>query len=115
AQSQFAASSGIMSSLAAGDGRATGAIVDAILVLPALGCSCYHFYELSNDPSGDERSNAIIEETANMISYVSRVSYAVAVNNTADPDIQGPAIGVMAFSNVCYGGLQVAEAAIGMG
>ncbi|HLO01529.1 MAG TPA: hypothetical protein VK191_00240, partial [Symbiobacteriaceae bacterium] len=79
-QNKLSAGSGVMSILKAEDGRATGAVVDAILTLPALGCTIEHFVELSKAESGKARSNAIIEETANVTSYCSRVSYAVAVN-----------------------------------
>lgn len=113
AQAKFATSTSIMSSLKVGDGRATGAIVDAILVFPALGCSLWHFYELSLEPAGEARSNAIIEETANLAAYVSRVGYSVAVN-ADNAEAKAAAIGVMDVANVAYLGLQTAEAFIGM-
>jgi hypothetical protein len=113
AQEKFGAASGVMSNLKVGDGRATGAVIDAILTVPALGCTIEHFVELAKDPAGDARSNAIIEETANITSYCSRVSYAVAVN-AEDPDTKAVSIGLMDLFNVCYMGLETAEAAIGM-
>jgi hypothetical protein len=112
-QKRLGASSGVMSNLKANDGRATGAVVDAILTLPALGCTIEHFVELAKEQSGDARSNAIIEETANITSYCSRISYAVAVNDE-DPETKAIAIGAMDVFNVCYMGLETAEAAIGM-
>lgn len=111
AQKRFATSTGILNGLAASDGRATGAIIDSIIAIPQLACSCYHFYELSNDPAGDERSNAIIEETANMTCYVSRVAYAIAVNTQGTP--KAVSIGVMGVAEVAYGGLEFAETEIG--
>lgn len=111
AQAKFDASTGIMNKLKADDGRATGAIVDAVLVIPALACTCWHFYELSEDDAGERRSNAIIEETANLTSYISRVSYTTAVNT--EGDVKAVAIGVMVVANVAYAGLETAEAVIG--
>ena len=93
------------------DGRAKGAIVDAVLVIPALFCSCWHFYELSKDPAGAERSEAIIEETGNITCYISRVGYTTAVNT--EGDAKAIAIGLMVAANVCYVGLETAEAIIG--
>ena len=92
------------------DGRAKGAIVDAVLVIPALFCSCWHFYELSKDPAGAERSEAIIEETGNITCYISRVGYTTAVNT--EGDAKAIAIGVMVAANVCYAGLETAEAMV---
>lgn len=111
AQEKFGAASGIMNRLKVADGRATGAIVDAILVIPAAVCSCWHFYELSQISAGASRSNAIIEETANMTAYLSRIGYSTAVNTEGVP--QAVAIGAMVVSNVCYAGLEVAEAVVG--
>lgn len=112
AQSKFAASPGIMNKLAAGDGRATGAVVNSILVLPALFCSCWHFYELSNEKESAARSVAIINETGNMTSYISRLSYTVAVN-VKEPKVKAVSIGVMTAANICTGGLQMASAIVG--
>ena len=112
AQKKFAASSGIMNKLAAGDGRATGAIVNSILVFPALFCSCWHFYELSQEKESSTRSTAIIDETSNVTSYVSRLSYAVAVN-VKEPKVKAVSIGVMTVANICTGGLQMATAIVG--
>ena len=100
-----------MNKLAANDGRATGAIVDAVLVVPALACTGWHFYELSKDSSGDEGTDAILEEVSNLAAYISRVAYTTAVNDP-EPETKAVAIGVMAVANVAYAGLQTAEAAI---
>lgn len=112
AQSKFAASPGIMNKLAAGDGRATGAIVNSILIFPALFCSCWHFYELSQEKESSTRSVAIINETSNVTSYISRLSYTVAVN-VKEPKVKAVSIGVMTVANVCTGGLQMASAIVG--
>lgn len=94
---------------AVADGRATGAIVNSILVIPALCVSGWHFYELGQKPAGTERSAAIVGEVSNLTSYISRISYATAVNDTEDIS-RNVAIGVMATSNVATAGLQTAEA-----
>ncbi len=110
-QKKFKASEGVMNRLAAEDGRATGAIVDAILVVPALACTGWHFYELSQDSAGNEKTDAILEEVSNLTSYISRVAYTMAVNDE-DPETKAIEIGVMAVANVAYAGLQTAEAAV---
>lgn len=112
AQKKLGASAGIMHSLKANDGRATAAIVNNILIIPALACSCWHFYELAQTSSGGTRSAAIIEETANLTSYISRIGYAVAVNSK-NPKVKAVSIGAMVVANVVTAGLQTAEAMVG--
>ncbi|GAA4271031.1 hypothetical protein U6A24_03955 [Aquimarina gracilis] len=112
AQKKFGAASGTMKILKAADGRATGAIVNSILVIPALACTCWHFYELAQQPASSTRSAAIIDETANLTSYISRISYAVAVNDP-DPETKQIPIAVMVVANVATSGLQTAEAIVG--
>ncbi|MDH5826429.1 hypothetical protein [Sphingobacterium faecium] len=112
AQDHFGSSKGIMNNLKAGDGRATGAIVNSILVFPALFCSCWHFYELSQEKESATRSASIITETSNVTSYISRLSYTVAVN-VKDPETKAISIGVMTVANVCTGGLQMASSIVG--
>jgi len=89
------------------DYRATSAVIDNILVIPAAVCSVWHFYELSKDPAGDERSAAIIGEIGNVTNYLSRISYAVAVNSDS-PD----ALTALWLFNWCTAGLQAAEAVV---
>ncbi|KAI9046010.1 uncharacterized protein KD926_005956 [Aspergillus affinis] len=110
-QSKLGASSSKFSGLAVDDGRATGAIVNSVLIIPALFVTGWHFYELSEKPEGAERSAAIVGEVSNLTSYISRVSYAVAVNDM-DPATRQIPIGVMAVSNLVDAGLQTAEAMI---
>ena len=102
----------VQSKLAAGPGvMKKGAIFDAILVIPALACTGWHFYELSQDSAGKERTDVILEEVSNLTSYISRVSYAMAVNDK-DPETKVVEIGVMAVANFAYAGLQTAEAVV---
>lgn len=89
------------------DFRATSAVIDNILVIPAAVCTVWHFYELSKDPSGDERSASIIGETSNITNYISRISYAVAVNSDS-PDV----LTAVWASNWGTAGLQAAEAVV---
>lgn len=90
------------------DARGVGSIVDAVLVIPALACSCWHFSELAEAKSTQSRTEAILDESSNIAAYLARVSYAVAVNTQAEVKIA--AMAVLAISDVAYGGLQVAEA-----
>ncbi|RAH41863.1 uncharacterized protein BO95DRAFT_505796 [Aspergillus brunneoviolaceus CBS 621.78] len=111
AQKLFGASDSKFSGLAVDDGRATGAIVNTVLVVPALFVSGWHFYELSQKPVDERRAAAIIGEVSNLTSYISRVCYAVAVN---DPDEESRLVPIvaMAASNLATGGLQTAEAVV---
>jgi hypothetical protein len=111
AQKKFGASSGIMNKLKAGDGRATGAIINAVLVLPAYVCTVWHFCELSEKASGKTRSDAIIEETSNLTSYIARLGYAFAVNDE-DPESKAIEIAIMEVGIIVTAGLQVAEGAV---
>ena len=110
-QGKLGASSSMFSKLAVNDGRATSAIVNSVLVTPALFVSGWHFYELSSKPAGAEKSSAIVGEVSNLASYISRISYAVAVNDK-DPLSKQVPIGIMVVSNLAVTGLQTAEAAI---
>ena len=55
---------------------------------------------------------ATLDELANLSSYVSRVSYAVAVNCGQEPEVMEPAAAIMAATMVIGGGLQFAEAVV---
>jgi hypothetical protein len=112
AQGKFKAATNITRYLAAGDPRSTGAYVDAVLTIPALACTGWHFYEIAEQSPTKERTDAILEEVSNMTSYISRVAYAVAVNDD-DPESRAIEIGVMAVANLATAGLQTAEATVG--
>ncbi|TCC93202.1 hypothetical protein EZ428_00040 [Pedobacter frigiditerrae] len=111
-QSYFGSSQGISGVLRVNDGRATGAIFNLILILPALTCSVFHFQEMANEKSSSERTASILEETSNVTSYISRASYSIAVN-IDEPDAKAAAVTVMTVANVCTGGLQIATAIAG--
>ena len=92
------------------DSRGVGAVVDAVLVLPALACTCWHFYELSEGDSDSTRTEAILDEASNCSSYLSRVSYCVAVHTQGE--VKAAAIAILAVADLLYGGLQTAEAIV---
>jgi len=96
--------------LQVGDSRGVGAVVDALLVIPALACSCWHFYEIAGNATTSVRTQAILDESSNIGSYLSRVSYAVGVNTQAE--FKAAAIVVLAIADLLYGGLQVAESVV---
>lgn len=108
-QGKLAVSGSGFSSLAVQDGRATSAIVSAILVIPQLFVTGWHFYELSQQPASTERSAAIVGEVANLTAHGATISYAVAVN-LKEPVSKQRAIIAMVACNVATGGLQTAEA-----
>jgi hypothetical protein len=96
--------------LTMGDSRAVGAVVDAMLVITDLIPMVSHFMELGRKPADETRAIAIVGETANITSFISRVSYAVAVCSQAE--VKYAAIGVGAGANLCSGGLLLAESFI---
>ncbi|KAI9148396.1 hypothetical protein HJFPF1_12228 [Paramyrothecium foliicola] len=108
-QSKLAVSGSGFSALAAGDGRATGSIVDSILVIPALFVTGWHFYELGQKSASTEQGSAIVGEVSNLTAYASRISYSIAVND-AEPVSKQVAIATMLASRVATGGLQTAQA-----
>ncbi|RYO77881.1 hypothetical protein DL766_006318 [Monosporascus sp. MC13-8B] len=110
-QSKLAVTSSGLSALAVGDGRATGSIVNSILVILALFVIGLHFYELSQKPASTEQAAAILCEVTNLTSYGSRISYAVAVN-VKDLVTRQPVIIAMLACNLVSGGLQTAAASL---
>ncbi len=106
---KFVGGKASLSKLQVDDARGVGAVVDATLVLPALACSCWHFYELAEAQSNSSRTAGILDESSNVAAYFARVSYAVAVNTEAE--VKAAAIVALVLADVAYGGLQVAEVA----
>ena len=109
-QKKFGASKAL-SFMAAEDGRATGAIVDAVLVVPAFICTVWHFGELTTTPDSTDKTDAILDEISNLSSYVSRIMYTIAVNDK-DEETKAIEVGVMAIANLITAGLQTAEAIV---
>ncbi|KAG7427162.1 hypothetical protein Forpi1262_v011431 [Fusarium oxysporum f. sp. raphani] len=102
---------GYLSFMKANDNRKVGAVFNTALVFPALFCTCYHFCELSKKPVSKERSLAIIGETSNMVQYVGRISYCVAIFDP-EPSTRLIPASVMAGCNVVMFGLETAGALI---
>jgi hypothetical protein len=96
--------------LAVEDGRGVGAIVDAVLALPALFVSIWHFWELGQQSAGDTRSVSIVNEVSNVTSYLARIFYAVAVRTEGVP--KAVFVGLHVAANVCNGGLLLGDASI---
>ena len=109
-QKKFGATKAL-SFMAAEDGRATGAIVDAVLVVPAFICTMWHFGELSTTPDSTDKTDAILDEISNLSSYISRIMYTIAVNDK-DEETKAIEVGVMAVANIVTAGLQTAEAVV---
>jgi hypothetical protein len=105
------ASSVKIQGLAPKDGRGVGAIVDAVMTLPGLFVSIWHFVELGKTSAGDTRSVSIVNEVGNVTSYVARIFYAVAVN-TPEPEVKAVAVALHVIANVCNGGLLLGDASI---
>lgn len=113
-QAKFGEATGIMKNLKMKDGRAVGAIINCILIIPALTCSIYHFYELGKEGKSavePDHDDAIIDETSNITSYIQRIAYCVAVNNK-NPEVKGVSVGVMSVASLITCGLQFAEVAV---
>ncbi|KAJ4208871.1 hypothetical protein NW759_013633 [Fusarium solani] len=102
---------GKLSFMKVDDNRKVGAVFNTVLVFPALFCTCYHFYELSNKPVSKERSLAIIGETSSMVQYIGRVSYCVAIFDP-EPTTRLIPASVMAGCNVVMFGLETAGAMV---
>lgn len=96
--------------LKVGDNRSVGSIVNSVLIIPGLVCTIFHLMELSKEPDSTDKKAAILDETSNITSYVSRLSYMVAVNS-AGP-IRAGGIVVMTVANVCTAGLHAAGAVV---
>lgn len=109
AQKKFGASSGTMKILKAADGRALGAVVNTVLIVPALGCTLFHFIEMAIEDKPDKTLvESILEESSNITSYITRASYCYAVN-LQDPVDKVASIAIMSVANLISSGLQTAE------
>ncbi|GIC90493.1 uncharacterized protein Aud_006927 [Aspergillus udagawae] len=86
-----------------------GAIVDAVLVLPSIAVTGWHIGELIQKPAGKVRSAAILEECGNVVSYISRASTAIALNDP-EPDSKEIAVGLAGATTMIVAGFQFAEA-----
>ncbi|OBU01820.1 hypothetical protein VE01_00563 [Pseudogymnoascus verrucosus] len=94
-----------------GASKTTGAIINATLVIASLTGTGWHFSELRDKPDGPKKTAAILGEASNLCQYVSRVSYAAAVN-TEIPNVKMVEVEVLAVSMFGTAGLQYGMAAI---
>ncbi|OOG00709.1 hypothetical protein ASPCADRAFT_202544 [Aspergillus carbonarius ITEM 5010] len=94
------------------DHRGTGAFLDAVLCLHDIVVTIWHFYELSRKTNDTTRSTAFAGEVANLASYASRISYALAVNDE-EQDTRLAFIIIMGAANDAYGAWKLAEVATG--
>lgn len=108
-QKKFQSATGVMRHLSVNNNRATGAIFDAVLIVPACVCTVYHFVELSSKTAEKAKTDAIIDEVSKLASYIARMSYTLAVNDR-NPESKTVEIVVMDIANVTCAGLQTAEA-----
>lgn len=106
-QEKFAASTKL-SFLAADDGRATGAAIDALLVFPGIIATIWHMVELMQESADHALADAVLDEMSNISSYISRIAYALAVNDE-DEESRNILILAMAGANIITSGLQAAE------
>ncbi|KAL4990680.1 hypothetical protein BDW68DRAFT_153694 [Aspergillus falconensis] len=100
------------SKLVVADARGLGAIFDAVLVVNGAVVTAWHFYELSQKPKSERQATAITTEIGKVAKYVSRLAYAIAVNDEEE-DSRQVAILVMALANDVYAGLLFTEAGLG--
>ncbi|EGX92302.1 gamma-glutamyltranspeptidase periplasmic precursor [Cordyceps militaris CM01] len=92
------------------DGRGAGAVVAAIIRIPALVVSAHHFSELAQKPASAEKTASILGEVSAVTSSISTLAYAVAANTSGQ--VKAVAVVVVGVSDVATAGLQIAEAAI---
>ncbi|CVL11695.1 hypothetical protein FPRO06_13004 [Fusarium proliferatum] len=95
--------------LVAEDGRATRAVIDVFFAAMATCVTIGHFVELGNEAANSDRTDAILGESANLASYVARVSYCVAVNDP-DKETMQLALIAMVVAKSVTAGLQTAQA-----
>lgn len=93
----------------AGKLKKIGAGFDAAIAVVGLVPTCYHFYELSKDEAGKERTEAIIDEVSNVCNNLGRVA-GFAVQMVDAPKLKAILAAVQGGLIISYGGLQMAEA-----
>ena len=90
------------------DPRAVSAVVNSVLVIPAVVCTALHLVELENHPSGYDATPARVDEACNIFSYINRWAYAMAVlPNT--PAVKQESLVTMSVANVAMIALQFTE------
>lgn len=83
-----------------------GTAVDAVLAVASLGTSGYHFHEMKDKKFGREKTEAIMEETANLMSQLARISFSATYHGMT------PCLPGISIFNGISGALHIAAAAI---
>ncbi|KUL90647.1 hypothetical protein ZTR_00088 [Talaromyces verruculosus] len=86
-----------------------GAVVDAVLALPDIAVTIFHIVDLAQKPAGKTRSAAILDECGNVVGYIQRAAYALALNDE-EPDSKALAAGLAGVTVWITAGFQIAEA-----
>lgn len=95
------------------DYRKRGAIIDAVLVIPALAITIVHFVELGHKAADYERAIAILDEVSFVGTYIARVLYTFVVSDVVeDPEVEAGLVAAMAVSQCVHGGIQWVEAGV---
>ena len=96
------------------DYRKVSAIIDAVLVIPALTITSLHFVDLAGKPAGNERTIAILDESSFMATYVARVLYTLVVGGALDSNEEAKiaVAATMGVTQIVHGAIQFAEAAV---
>jgi hypothetical protein len=100
------------SKLVVQNARGLGAIFDAVLAISSAAVTARHLYELSQKSKSEKQATAITSEVGKVAKYISRLAYAVAVNDEEEVSRQ-VAIVVMAVGNLVYAGALFTEAGLG--
>ena len=93
------------------DMRILGAMIDVVLVIPALATSVQHFVEIDKVPAGGARSIAIVNEVGNLTGFLVRI-FRVGAFMAKAPVPKAVAIVGMSVASACTGGLLIADAFI---
>ncbi|KAF4214436.1 hypothetical protein CNMCM8980_002507 [Aspergillus fumigatiaffinis] len=100
------------SKLVVQDARGLGAVLDAVLAISSAAVTAWHLYELSQKSKSEKQATAITSEVGKVTKYISRLAYAVAVNDEEEVSRQ-IAIVAMAVGNLVYAGALFTEAGLG--
>jgi hypothetical protein len=88
-----------------------GAGFSALVAVIDLAPTCYHFYELSQDPANSDRTESIMDEVANLCSDLGRLA-AFTVVMDEDPLSKALLAGILGSLLTMTGGLQIAESIV---
>ncbi|RAK77452.1 uncharacterized protein BO72DRAFT_527621 [Aspergillus fijiensis CBS 313.89] len=89
--------------------RGLVAIVDAVLIPPAIVITSWHIGELAQKPAGKVNSAAILEECGKVASWISQCAYAIALNDP-EPNSKELTVGLTGLAIWIAAGFQLGEA-----